>query len=269
MLHPYPCSGRRPTIVHVFRLLAMPIFMSDPVPAMAAAVDTALTATHQAAGNADAETLSSLDLTGTFNLGPGRFTFYAEGSTTPDDDGVSTRYPTVNADAGSALDGNGDGRLQLSEAFYRIANERGSTAIGLLDATRFLDVTSNPLSGTNDGFANDETASLLNSAFVNNPAIAFPDYTLGFTGTLTRHGDRQQLRLLISSGTGITDTSNARYGELVDLGVNGCGLFTVIEGFQALDSGRALRIGLWRNSRGPEDGHGIYTVPDGTNGPWR
>lgn len=89
----------------------------------------------------------------------------------------------VNGDAGSALNGNGDGRLQISELRYALpVRDFGTLSFGLLDPTAFLDTTShaNPTAGPDfSGIANDETTQFLGNSFVNNPVVEFPDYTLG------------------------------------------------------------------------------------------
>ena len=51
-------------------------------------------------------------------MGNGEWTLYVEGSTTPHSDGVSNLLPDTNADAGTALDGDGKGRLQVSVLHY-------------------------------------------------------------------------------------------------------------------------------------------------------
>lgn len=230
----------------------------------AAELQAGFTATHQAARGVSPETLASGDFILLRRLGSGSLLLYVEGATTPERRGVSARHPLANGDAGSALDGGGSGRVQISELFYEVSLAGGTVAAGLIDATRFIDGTGGEAPHLPvPGFADDETASFLNAAFVDNPAIAFPDYAPGVTWS------KEGLRLLVSGGTGLGDTPNARYGEAVDLGVGGRGVFLATEAYRPLTGRRTLRLGLWHNSRDPRSDRGAYVVTDGRTGDYR
>lgn len=75
-----------------------------------------VTAVYQYADDSrsDAELTVSADLFARVARRRGEWLVYVEGSTTPDDDGVSAFYPTANADAGSGLIDDGDGGIQIS-----------------------------------------------------------------------------------------------------------------------------------------------------------
>lgn len=237
-------------------------------PGAVAEMTAGVTGTHQAARGTSAETLASFDLSVQRGLGPGEVLLYVEGSSSPERDGVVAHHASANADAGTALDGSGSGRVQVSELLYRVPLADGEAAAGLLDATRFLDATGGDEADfTDPGFANDENTHFLNAAFVNNPAIAFPDYAPGVTW---RSGPRSpQLRLLATSGTGLGETRHARHGEVVDVGADGRGVFAAVEGYRLAAHQRTLRVGLWRNSRAPEADNGLYAVAGGQTEEYR
>ena len=167
------------------------------------------------------ELTGSADLFADLTLGPVIVHGYVEGSTTPRQRGVSTRIPYVNMDAGTALGGDGGGRVQLSE--LRVAWPVGGRSVahaGLMDLTGFLDVSR---------IANDENLYFLAQPFVNNPTIVFPDYTLGAV-FLTRLDalPRGTLAFALSSSHGIADTPDASYGALLDVAAPGRGAFAAV-----------------------------------------
>jgi len=63
----------------------------------------------------DTELTASMDLALTRTGSHGEWLLYIEASSAPDSDGVSAVYPTANADAGSVLNRDGDGGVQVSE----------------------------------------------------------------------------------------------------------------------------------------------------------
>ena len=103
-----------------------------------------------------------------------------------------------------------------------------------MDLTGFLDVSR---------IANDENLFFLGMPFVNNPAIAFPDYVLGTTVDVSiPRLPRSRIALALSSSHGLADNPEASYGELVDLGAARKGVFV---------AGRARWDGeVWRAAIG-------------------
>ena len=102
--------------------------------------DVALVSTYQDTDEKriDSEVLGSLDMVLTAAWGPGELLVYAEGSSSPQPGEVSSTFGEVNGDAGSALNGNGDGRLQVSELRYALpVKHAGTVHAGLLDAPCF------------------------------------------------------------------------------------------------------------------------------------
>jgi hypothetical protein len=96
---------------------------------------------------------------------------YLEGNSTLDASRASSVLVETNADAGTALDPDRRGRVQLSELNYQLHRPAGrELTFGLLDASGYLDRTR---------ITNDENVQFLGASFVNNPTIEFPDYTLG------------------------------------------------------------------------------------------
>lgn len=218
------------------------------------------TAVYQDADRSRGEVNASADFTLGLTHGRGRWFAYLEASTRPGPDGVTSLYPSANADAGSVVDGDGGG-AQISELHYRLGlpGEAG-LALGLVDVTAWLDATS---------ISNDETAHFVNASLVNNASIAFPDYTLG--AVYTRPG----LVAVLAGTAGLADFDDRRYERLFDLGESGRGLFAAIE---AQWSGAAMTAGLgaWlrsddhpvgANPMDAESNYGVYTTWQWAGGP--
>ena len=128
---------------------------------------TALTANDITIEN---EYFASFDISRTWPVGDGQWSIMIEANTTPQNGAVSTFLPDANNDVGSALDGKGQGRLQLSGLHFDFEAGKGQWEGGLLNAADYIDASF---------VANDEKTQFLNSDFVNNPTIALPDYCLG------------------------------------------------------------------------------------------
>ncbi len=208
----------------------------------------------------------SLDLLFNLPLGPGVWTLYIEGSTTPGNWGISSFLPESNADVGTALTRNGKGRLQLSELHYALPLWGGKLFLGLIDPTGFLDTSA---------IANDETAQFLGVGLVNNPSIEFPDYTLGAAWHLEA-GQGIGGSLVLSRSHGLAD-DGGKYDRLFDLSHSGDGAFIAAEGYGFL-GGNTVRLGAWVNTasherldgqQGPNSNWGVYGVADGSAGPIR
>lgn len=164
------------------------------------------------------EVVGSLDLFTEATLGPILIHAYVEGNTSPRTGGVSQLVPFANMDAGTALGGDGDGRVQLSE--LRIAwpfHPRATAHAGLMDLTGFLDVSR---------ISNDENLFFLGQPFVNNPTIVFPDYTLGLSVLAdVPQVPSGQFAVAVASSHGLGDNPRTSYGELFDLDAPGKGIF--------------------------------------------
>lgn len=216
------------------------------------------------------ELLASLDLLSTVPLGSGKLTIYAEGSTTAKTNAVSNILPTANGDAGSALDSNAEGRLQISELHYTWTLPSGYLYTGLIDPAGLLDSSE---------IANDETRQFIGTSFINNPSIHFPDYTLATAWHITRKPSLPGLLLFLGSSHGLADNSKASYAQLFDINAPGKGVFAAIElDFALLD--RSIRPGIWLNTADHEQldnssnrtsNYGFYTSIDsqiGKNAQW-
>lgn len=223
-----------------------------------------ITATYQQANDdrVEDEAFASADLVGVIPAGPGELTVYLEGNTTPETDGVSALLPEVNADAGSALDDDGDGRVQVSELHYTLPiGEARWLTVGLLDVTGFLDASD---------VANDETAQFLGGTFVNNPTIGFPDYTLGLVYGRAP-SDTPGYVLTLTGSHGLADNPGAGYDELVELDRDEKGVFAAAELNWPLANG-TVRAGIWANTAehdrldgtGTDANRGIYASIDGS-----
>lgn len=188
----------------------------------------------------------SLDMAITVPHGPGYWTLYAETATTPRQAGIIARVPEINGDAGGALDGNGRGRLQISELHYVRQTAEHTLLVGQLMADGYLDQSD---------IAGNETEQFLATPFVHNPTIAFPDAAPGglwHSHATTTHPGHT---LLLAASHGLQDNPRHRYRELYSLGEAGKGIFAAGEMYWR-DAVHTLRLGIWHNSARLPTAHG-------------
>ncbi|MFC1536702.1 carbohydrate porin [Pseudomonadota bacterium] len=153
------------------------------------------------------DVIGSIDLVLDADIGPGTLHLYGEASTTPTTS-ASSVIAGSNADAGTAVDRNGKGRFQLSEIAYGFDVDALNISIGVHDLTGFTDATA---------VSNDEGSQFLADALVNNPAIAFPDYTPSLVFSYGGE-DAVNATLLVANAYGLGDNPNVSYGELFRFG---------------------------------------------------
>lgn len=221
-----------------------------------------VTITAQHAGDAamDDELLGSVDLVTKMPTGAGMVVLYLEGNSTPRENGVASLIGESNGDAGSALDKDDNGRLQVSELHYARKAGAGKLTLGLVDVTGFIDT---------NAVANDETTQFLGTSFVLNPVIEFPDYTLG--GVYHRElAEDTSLSVALTGSNGLADNPERSYSELTDVGEGGKGVFTAIEGGFPLASAQ-IGLGAWLNTADharldatatDENNYGVYSNID-------
>lgn len=211
------------------------------------------------------EILASFDLFGNAPLGDGQLSIYLEGNLSPSSRGIANQLGIVNADAGSALDRNDNGRLQLSELHYLWPIQNGEVYLGLIDPTRFLDASD---------IANDETQQFIGAGFVNNPLIDFPDYTLGLAYHYVASDDQPGFAAMLSSSHGIANNPNRSYRQLIQLFDQEKGLFAGAELYYPWHNFK-IRTGLWINSASKQridksqrnaKNYGVYTSIDAEAG---
>ena len=229
-------------------LLSPPLLADEPLKRHGSVTETdkpmqvlgGFTGTFQTTSDSriEDEGLVSFDLVATMRDGPGEWTAYIEGNLSPRVNGVSRTLVEVNGDAGTALDRDNKGRLQVSGLHYTFLSGANSMTMGLINPACVLDASA---------IANDETSQFLSSSFVNNPTIAFPDYALGtcmhFEASQTRPG----INLLLSSSHGLADNPNRSYSELVDVTATGKGLFIGSELYWHM-AADIWRIGIWTST---------------------
>jgi hypothetical protein len=193
---------------------------------------------HSNSSHSEDELLGSFDLVATLPAGKGQVVVYVEGSTNPQTDGVSATLEEVNSDAGTALDRDGRGRLQVSEFNYNRALGENEISAGLIKPTGYLDTSE---------VANDETGQFLGASFVNNTTIEFPDYTLGATYRMPPKASRPGITVVASSSNGLADNPNRSYSELVDVTAKGKGAFVAAEASGEIKT-VTWRAGAWTNT---------------------
>ncbi len=216
----------------------------------------------------DSELTASADLFVTIPKSNGEWLIYFEASTVPDDDSISSLYPTANADAGSVLNRDGDGGVQISELNYTFFLDNSRTLMfGLIDPTAWLD---------RSRIANDENLHFLNGSFVNNATIEFPDYTLGGVFRWLGNDARPEFTVVVASSDGIADLPDRSYQDLLSLTANERAAF-LGAGASWLHKRSSIRLGAWlrtgdhavAGSPGEfERNYGMYAVlgwQDGSN----
>ena len=174
----------------------------------------------------------------------GRWLAYFEGNSSLDPQAASTIVIESNADAGTAVDADLDGRIQLSEVNFRRALSRGRyLTAGLLDPSSYLD---------RSRITNDENVQFLGASFVQNPTIGFPDYTLGAVYQAPASERRPEINAVLTSSHGIADNPNLSYSQLLQIAENDKGVFGAV-GLGWINEQRLIRIGAWINTRPHEE----------------
>ncbi len=162
---------------------------------------------------------ASGDLRFELPAGDSRWFLYVEGSSGADAGSIFNLYPEINADAGSVLDSDGSGHVQVSEFHYSFGiGERSRLTIGQIDPSAQIDTS---------GIANDENTQFLGASFKNNATIEFPDYTLGAVYRRDAADTAPALTVMVSASDGIADNPSRSYRDLIDLSGAGKGLFAV------------------------------------------
>ena len=196
-----------------------------------------IVAIQQASGDARIadEFSASADLVLTRSTGANAWNVYFEANTSPRAGGVAGILPEANGDAGSALDTNRKGRVQLSGLDYRYALSPNRTLTGgLVDVSGHFDQSR---------IASDENTQFLGVSFTGNPSIEFPDYTLGL---VYEHviDNGPVLRAAVASSNGLADNPQRSYAQLVDLDADDKGVFAIASAtWKASDW--LLRGGAW------------------------
>ncbi len=211
-------------------------------------------------GQAASDSRAASEITGSADLHielatrRGSVEAYVEAGAIPRTDGVFTFVPESNADAGTVVAGSGELRAQVSELKYRheLRDDRSLVA-GLLDPTVYLDTTR---------VGNDENMQFLGTAFLNNPTIDFPDYTLGVAFGQPAAGRRPSLVAVIAASDGLGDERNGSYHRLFDLAADGKGEFFGVE-LDWSSPERLLRVGAWHNSADRRPLSGTTTLSHG------
>jgi len=187
----------------------------------------------------DSEFTASADLFITLPRSSGEWLLYIEASTAPDANGVSAIYPTANADAGSVLNRDGDGGIQVSEFNYtfHITDDR-KLMVGLVNPSAWLD---------RSRITNDENTHFLNGSFKNNSTIEFPDYTLGAVMRWLGSESRPEVTFVLASSHGIADSPDRSYQDLLDLSSDQRGVFVGTDARWVRDRTFG-RLGAWLRS---------------------
>lgn len=242
--------------------------LGTPVVAGELGWEGGITAAYQVADDdrVDAEFTASADFFLTLSQARGEWLLYLEGSTAPHAGRISAIYPTANADAGSVLNRDGDGGIQISELNYTffLGNDK-RLMLGLIDPSAWLD---------RSRIANDENLHFLNGSFVNNATIEFPDYTLGGVFRWLGDASRPEIAVVLASSDGIADLPDRSYQDLLNLTSNERGAFFGA-GASWLRERTSFRIGAWLRSDdhevagsngATETNYGLYSVVGWQNG---
>lgn len=243
-------------------LVAVTLFSSAVVRADGVMWEGGITTILQEADDSrvSTELTASADLFLTLPRDSGEWLLYIEASTAPEPNGVSSLYPTANADAGSVLNRDGDGGVQVSEfnyTFHLAENQR--LMLGLVNPSAWLD---------RSRITNDENTQFLNGSFKNNATIEFPDYTLGAIMRWLESGARPEIVFVAASSDGIGDLPDRSYQDLLNLSADQRGAF-LGAGASWLRERTSVRLGAWLRSNDHivagrpdefERNYGVYAV---------
>jgi porin len=188
--------------------------------AVSVTAGTTVTLQHATDSRIHDEGLASIDIFATHPTGNGQWLLYVEGNTSPNRQGVSSLLPEANQDAGTAVDRDDKGRLQVSSLNYLWYLGTNALVVGLLNSAGPID---------NSEVANNETSQFLATTLVNNPTIPFPDYTLGMIYFFKPATHAVDITFVLTSSNGLGDNPDKSYAELVDVGAAGKGVFVVTE----------------------------------------
>lgn len=201
--------------------------------------------TSQRSGSINKPVIGSVDLSIDADFGPGMLHLYAEGSSTPAVSASSVISGT-NFDAGTAVDRNGKGRLQLSEFSYELEHGSLLFLIGVRDLTAISDATT---------VADDEGEQFLAADLVRNPTIPFPDYTPTLQLRYQAENGLSAM-ILVASGYGLGDNPSAGYRDLFSFGrdkVTGLKKGVISIGELRMPTDTGMTFGGWyRSSELPE-----------------
>ncbi|MDX8382816.1 MAG: carbohydrate porin [Ghiorsea sp.] len=200
----------------------------------------------------------SIDFVVDMDLGGGVLHTLMEGS-----NGSAGRAASViagaNRDVGTATDGDGSARLQLSEFSYTMDFFAYDFAIGIQNLFAFVDANSS---------SNSETDQFMSSALVNNPTIAMPDYTMS---AVFNYGyeNRTNATFMVANAYGIADNASLgyknTYTDLFDFtnAADGTkkGIFALAE-VRMEDQDLWLTLGTWMNTREVDSLKGSYANLD-------
>lgn len=182
------------------------------------------------------ESAGSADLLVQHQYASGNWLAHIEASSTPKSNRVSAILPEANADVGSALDEDSQGRVQLSELYYTHFSADWTLSAGLLDVSGFFEQSR---------LASDEATQFLGAFFVGNPTIEFPDYTLGivYEAGLPHN---VVLRAALASSDGLADNPERSYSQLLTV-ESGEGVYAIASA--SWEAKRwLLRSGVWLNT---------------------
>jgi len=223
---------------HACAAMALCLLATDGIEASELMWEGGITSVFQDADDSrvDSELTASADLFVTLPRSSGEWFLYIEASTSPDDDGVSSIYPTANADAGSVLDRDGDSHVQVSEFHYtfHMTDDR-RLMVGLVNPSAWLD---------RSRITNDENTHFLNGNFKNNATIEFPDYALGAVMRWPGSESRPGISFVVASSKGISDLPDRTYQELLDISSDDRGAFVGADAKWLRDR-TTFRLGAW------------------------
>jgi len=209
-------------------------------------------------GKVTAPVAGSGDLIVDTDIGGGVLHVLIEAST-----GIGGRAASVvggsSLDVGTAMDGTGSGRIQLSEISYAVDYFSYNISFGLQNLFAFVDANSS---------ANSEAEQFMANSLVNNPTIAMPDYT---ASVVLNYGyeNRTNATFMLANAYGIADNGSVgytnTYSDLFDFGAAADGtkkgIFALAE-VRMEDQDIWLSVGTWVNTREADSLKGGYANLD-------
>jgi|GEM_PF-5798022 len=203
--------------------------------------NAAFVLTHQATLHNQSidETQFSIDVEFDYATANKGWFVWFEYSSTPDELGIANLFDGSNSDVGTTMSANGSGRVQLSSIYFYNETEGAPMhwLVGVNEITDLLDTSS---------VAHDEVEQFLSGTLLNNPTIAFPDYTLSAKISFQDIAHNRELVLLLANSEGLAD-KNGNYARAWLPFKSDFGVFAAAEWIQHLTSA-TVSNGFWVNT---------------------
>jgi len=174
----------------------------------------------------------------------------------PDEEGIDTAC--TGSHRGTNADAIGNENIIVKELYYRVwlFDDKLELMIGKIDFTGYFDAIE---------YANDEVTQFLNGAFVDNPAIPFPEYSLGIMATYDFTDDLYLMGGVADAQADCRETGfrTAFHGEDYFFYILEAGLKARYDSANGPLTG-TYRVGLWNDPQPKANSDSVKSYRDDT-----